>query len=398
MTLTDHTTDPDSVTAGPTHPNPYPYYARLARESSLQRDSSLGCWVAASISAVGAVLESPDCHTRPVEGRVPPQIAGGAMGQLFGRLLRQSDGPAHTALKPAMVAAVRGVEFSEASLVADARADILVAEVGGLNSAAAVDRFLFALPVQVLMELLGVPAARFGEMTEWLGDYGAATAAVITGIPEPTPALIARGHEGAAAILTVMEDLDADRAAAGPLFRAVMEGAPGLDPADLRANAAGLLAQGFASVSGVAGLTLLRLARDEALEARVRADRNALRPLIAEILRADSGTHSTLRFMARDATIAGQFLRRGERIIVLLAAASLDPQLNPEPERFDIDRADPKTFEFGRGVHACPADRLAPRLAEIAVGRVLDARFSLDQLERALSYGASAHIRTPRFI
>ena len=54
-------------------------------------------------------------------------------------------------------------------------------------------RFMFALPVQVVAQLLGIPEERFDDTMGWLGDYGAAAAAAGTGIPAPTPELVAAG-------------------------------------------------------------------------------------------------------------------------------------------------------------------------------------------------------------
>src|SRR5262249_55535989 len=115
------------------------------------------------------------------------------------------------------------------------------------------------------------------------------------------------------------------------------------------------------------------------------------------VCRFDPGTSSTLRFMARDGVIAGHRLRHGDMIIVLLAAANRDPALNPEPDEFDIHRADRKYLEFGAGRHACPADGLAPLIVEIAVDHVLTAGVPLEGLEDGLSYAPSGHIRTPLF-
>jgi hypothetical protein len=46
-----HPTDP---IAAVTHPDPYPYYARLVAESPLYRDDALGLWVA-TMSCAGSI-------------------------------------------------------------------------------------------------------------------------------------------------------------------------------------------------------------------------------------------------------------------------------------------------------------------------------------------------------
>src|SRR5437868_9164097 len=63
--------DPDHVRAAPSHPDPYPYYGRLAREQPFFRDDAHGWWVAASAAAVTEVLTSDICFTRPVSEPIP---------------------------------------------------------------------------------------------------------------------------------------------------------------------------------------------------------------------------------------------------------------------------------------------------------------------------------------
>ena len=47
------------------HPDPYPYYAVLARERPLHRDDALGLWVASSAEAGGADLRREGCAATP---------------------------------------------------------------------------------------------------------------------------------------------------------------------------------------------------------------------------------------------------------------------------------------------------------------------------------------------
>ena len=134
--------------------------------------------------------------------------------------------------------------------------------------------------------------------------------------------------------------------------------------------------QGYAATASLIGSTLLALARQPSLRRQVEENRALLRDVIQEVLRCDPVTNSTIRFMARDGVIAGQTVRQGEMIIVLIAAANRDPALNSDPDRFDAERPDRKYLELGAGPHACPADKFAPLIAMIAVDHLLSARRS----------------------
>ncbi|WID97319.1 cytochrome P450 [Bosea vestrisii] len=397
MTSTDG--DPAHVRAAPSHPDPYPYYARLARERPFFRDEINGWWVAASAASVAEVLASPVCLTRPLSEPVPEALRGGAAAEIFGRLVRLRDDEAHGNLKDAVAGALASIDLRQVSDIARGRAAELYDELGPVRDKAWITRFMFALPVQVIARLLGIPQRHFGDVMGWLGDYGAAAAAVGTGIPTATPEMIARGHRGAKALLDLVGTLADDPERRGPLFDALIREATrlGCDDKDVIVNAIGYMIQGYAGTASLIGSTLLALARDPALCTKVDADKALLRPLIAEVARHDTVTSSTFRFMARDGEIAGHRLRQGEMIIVLLAAANRDPTLNPDPDRLDIARANRKSFEFGAGAHACPADKAASLLVEIAVGHLLAWRVPLDRLAASLAYATSGHVRTPLF-
>ena len=393
-------TEPQHVRAAPTHGDPYPYYGRLAREQAFFRDDANDWWVAASAAAVREVLNSELCLTRPRSEVVPIALASGPMAEIFGRLVRLRDDSMRAPLKDAVTAALRGLDLRHIAELAKTRARELDVEISGPLDASKTTQFMFALPVQVIAQLLGIPRERYADVMGWLGDYGAAAAAAATGIPAPSAAIFEKGHRGAQALLDLGFAIAHDDATRGPLLTALMREASRAgcnDEKDGIANAIGYMVQGFGAMAGLIGLVLLALARRPALLAEVKADRKLIRPLVQEVARFDPGTNSTFRFMARDGEIAGHRLREGDLIIVLLAAANRDPALNPDPDRFDIGRADRKYLEFGTGPHACPADKIAPLIVEIAVDHLLTRGVPLQTLEGALTYAASGHIRTPLF-
>jgi cytochrome P450 len=391
--------EPASVRAAPSHPDPYPYYARLAREQPVFRDERNNCWVVASAAAVREVLENESCHTRPVVGRVPDRLGDGPITDLFTRLVRLNDGEAHTAMKGGVVTAMRRLDLDHVAGLARVRAAELHDELGSEIDEDWVTEFMFALPVQVLARLLGVPDAHLAGVVASLRDYGPAVAAAATGVPESTPELIERGDRAAAALVGLVRQLAHDPAAQGPLLSDLLDAgcAAGCAEENVVANGVGLLIQGFAAVASLIGLTLLALARDPQLRQALDADRTLLQAVIDEVVRFDPSTNSTIRFLARDEVIAGRPMREGDTIIVLIAAANRDPELNPDPDVFDVHRLNRRYFEFGAGRHTCPANSLAPLLAEIAVDRLLAWGAPVDRLATSVTYAASAHIRTPLF-
>ena len=93
-----------------THPDPYPYYAHLVAGAPLHRDEALGLLVASSAAAVTAALSDDAlCRVRQLAEPVPRALAGSPAGEIFGRLVRMTDGQDRCPLKQAVSAALMSV-------------------------------------------------------------------------------------------------------------------------------------------------------------------------------------------------------------------------------------------------------------------------------------------------
>src|SRR5262249_46970121 len=101
------------------------------------------------------------------------------------------------------------------------------------------------------------------------------------------------------------------------------------------------------------------------------------------------------RFLVEDGMVAGQRMKAGDAILVVLAAANRDPLANPDPDRFDIFRKDRKTFTFGVGLHACPGESLAITIAKAGVEQLVTTGVALEPLVMPVTYRASANVRIP---
>src|SRR6266567_3041625 len=65
------------------------------------------------------------------------------------------------------------------------------------------------------------------------------------------------------------------------------------------------------------------------------------------------------RVVRRDVEIDGVRLKKGDRIMVMLAAANMDPEANACPERLDLERRPNRHISFGTGIHFCLGHQLA---------------------------------------
>lgn len=374
---------PRDPIAAVTHPDPYPYYAELVAQRPLHRDETLSLWVASSAAAVTAVLASDLCRVRPPAEPVPKALLGSPAGELFGHFIRMNDGPGHCPFRGAL------------ATVLDALRPANVVEPSRRWARALVDRsdpadFAFRLSGMVLGSLLGVPEQDLEQTVLWNRSFVAAAT------PGASPTALDEGKEAAGHLLDLFRSLLTSPSAGllGALAAAARQVGRG-DDTVIVANGIGLPFQAYDATAGLIGNTLIALAADGDLRERAAADPDLLSQVVQETLRFDPPVQNTRRFVARDGVVAGEAMREGEAILVVLAAADRDPAANPDPDRFDPFRTDRRIFTFGAGGHACPGERLAATIAQAGVEALLHAGLDPESFAAGRAYKPAANVRVP---
>lgn len=362
--------DPVDVVAAVVHPDPYPYYARLVARGGITRDERLDLWVATSAASVEAVLASPLCSVRPQGERVPHAIADTPAGSIFGRFARMSDGPEHVSRRHRAVEMIDTFAPPRVAAVSATHAEALATTLP-------LEEFAFELPVRVVGELMGLPGPR-------LPDVAARTRDLVTSFgAERKSKAHTRGENAAMGLLDLV----------GP----VTETRPGAIN-DAVANGIGLLVQSAEATAALIANTLLALATRQELRERVRAaEVGEVESVVREVARFDAPVQNTRRWVLTAGEIAGQAFAAGDMVLVVLAAANRDSAANPEPDRFDSDRAARKSFTFGSGPHICPGETLAIAIAAAGVSALLRAGREPRIPAGGVTYRPSINIRMARF-
>ena len=81
-----------------------------------------------------------------------------------------------------------------------------------------------------------------------------------------------------------------------------------------------------------------------------------------------------------------------------IAGANRDPQVYPDPERFDLERDRTDTLTFGRGVKSCPGMHLARRNMCVALEVLLERLGPLELLDAEKAQPRRSVLRSPEAV
>ncbi|MER5464737.1 cytochrome P450 [Streptomyces sp. NPDC002668] len=345
--------------------NPYPYYARL-RESGPVHEVRLP-----NGEEIWLIVGHEEARTALADPRLSksPATIGATMldERVIGPHLLVLDPPDHTRLRKLVVRefTARRVESLRPRIqqITDGLLDaMLPAGRGDL-----VDALAFPLPIIVICELLGVPAADRDVFRKWSNEVVAPTG------PAAEQDAI---HELAAYLDELIEDKRCGRPTGdllSALIRTRAEDDDRLSVAELRALAYLLLIAGHETTVNLISNGVRALLDHPRQLAALRADFGLLDGAVEEMLRYDGPVETgTLRFTAVPVPIGDTVIPAGEAVLVGIAAGDHDPARYPSPDRFDIRRDTRGHLAFGHGIHYCLGAPLARMEGRIAVRTLLE--------------------------
>jgi len=236
----------------------------------------------------------------------------------------------------------------------DELAEKMIVRMAGLTPPVDLHEHLsFPLPLQVICELLGVPVDARDQIRAWSWRYA--------GLTDEAEAMTA-GREMAEYIASLVE---AKRTAPGDDLLSDLIAASGqhdlLSTAEIVDMGVNLLFGGHeTTVARLDYGTLLLLLHDDQRRALVE-DPSLVEPAVEEIMRMSVPVDDTFpRYARADIEIAGVTIRAGELVLLPPSVVNRDPEVFPDPDRFDIRRrSEHPHLGFGHGPHYCVGAALA---------------------------------------
>lgn len=133
-----------------------------------------------------------------------------------------------------------------------------------------------------------------------------------------------------------------------------------------------VLVVGIIAPTVLVGSISVHLARDQALQRRLRAERELLEPALEEFLRLYTPYRGFARTATRELELAGRTIRPNEPIALVYASANRDEAKFPNADQFQLGRPNLSDHvAFGRGPHACPGAPLGRLQLRITLEELL---------------------------
>lgn len=350
--------------------DPYPTYARLRRDAPIVWHPAWSAWIVTRHRDVSALLRDRRLGRGP-DPRHPARPPATAFEAIQAGSLLEIEPPDHTRVKQAVhdvftprhVRALRGrIEALVDGLLRGlaARPD---------DSFDLLRDFAEPIPVAVIADLLGVPEADRHRLLPW-------SKAIIGRFePERTAAMEEAAEAAAAEFADYVRALVAvkrRRPADDLLSRmaAVRDADPDrLTESEIVANAILFLNAGHEAVVNVAG-NGMRALLEHPEQARVlRDDPSAWPTAIEEMMRFDTPLQFFERTVREDLEYGGHRWPVGTKLCLYYASANRDPEVFPDPDRFDVRRDPNPHLAFGLGLHYC----IGAPLARLELGIALPA-------------------------
>ena len=146
-----------------------------------------------------------------------------------------------------------------------------------------------------------------------------------------------------------------------------------LNEPELIATCVLLLFAGHETTGNLLGTGMYYLTRHPDQLEDLRRHPELAESAVEEILRYDGPNAAVTRVAAEAIEFGGQRIAKGQRVFAMINAANRDPEVFPDPQRFDIRRSPQGgtplgQFAFGHGIHfcigaplACLEGRIGPR-------------------------------------
>lgn len=351
--------------------NPFPTYHLLRRYDPVHCNSDGSYFLTRYDDVLAVYLDRRMSSDK--QALFKPRFGDGPLYRHHTTTLVFNDPPLHTRVRKLIGAAftpraLKALELRIVTLV-DGLLDH-AAEKGHIDLIA---DYAFALPVEVICDMLGVPRGERGPFRHW-------SLAILRALePVVSPEIVEIGNRAVEDFCTYLRGLITERRqrpskddsdVLSALIAAEEDGEK-LTEEELLQNCIFLLNAGHETTTNLIGNGIDALLEYPGELARLRAEPDLIRSAVEEFLRYESSNQLGNRVTTEEVQIGGIAMPAGTQLVLGIGAANRDPAQFLDPDRLDISRAPNRHLAFGGGIHTCAGMNLARLEGQIAIGRLI---------------------------
>jgi len=345
-----------------------------------------GAWIVQRYADVAAALRDPRFSAARAARWVNSSVSAPMRDELreFKRILSRAllfiEGNSHGRVRRALAAGFHGVSLQQHAPtitgIADELLDAVIAKATLDQNGNASVTFDFvedvarALPARVIANLMGIAPEIQPRFIAAAGEIAA-----FIGSPLPDARRVFAAQDGLLAIRDHFASMLRYPAEVPPhsLTARILRQRDGgtLSTAEMLAQCCTLLFAGYETTRHLLGNGMLALLNHPTQWLALQRAPQRLPIALRELLRYDSPVQYTGRRLREDVVVGGQTMRKGQLVILDLAAANRDPSRFSMPERLYLKRDEGNHLAFGHGPHVCLGAGLTYLEAEIAFRAVM---------------------------
>ena len=340
---------------------PYEAYRVLRDTGAVVRLTSRPLWVLARYADVRAALADAATFSSAAGVGVSDEMNAMQAGSVLA-----SDDPEHARLRAVLSEKLAPRALASLRTAIAEQADALVAGVVARGSFNAVTELAARLPVDVVADLIGLPAEGRDMLLTGADAMFASFGPLDARLQSRMPEVMAYVEFMAA---STSRDKLTPGSWGAAILDAVDEGRLAAESA-VPLMAAYLIAAMDTTVHSLGNFIRL-LAADPQLWRTLKADPGLIGGAFEENLRLESPVQGFTRLTTRDVEIDGTLIPTGTRVLLSYASANRDERHYPDPDRYDIRRNPVDHLAFGYATHGCAGQGLARIEAQALIGSLL---------------------------
>ncbi len=351
--------------------DPYPTYARFREQAPVSWVTPYNTWWCFRYEDCQRILTGTDLFVKnnPVPSTSPPPPIAGVLAAMPESVF-SVDNPRHDQVRP-ILDGLFATAIAGAVPAATALAQQLLVAAKVSSQFELMNAYALPLPAGVLQGVLGVAAADFAGITNWVTAIVAAndiTAPMSVRLGGLTCSMALNAYYQALGRCpmhqpTAMFDLMRDQGMKAP---------NGLSLDEVQTNAVTLSIAGYYSTTFLIGTGTLNLLNHPDQLALLRAKPELMQRAVTEMLRFDAPVQLIDRYVTAETEIGGVKLKPGDVVTAVTGSANHDSSVFPDGDRFDITRDETTHQSFGAGIHRCLGAPLAERVAPVAFQALLE--------------------------